>query len=170
VQKTSFRLITGQGKLGTVSFNMNNKSKLDYVVNLHKKNTDYLGFIPKPYLSKLVDDGQVYIQNDGGLSVGFCIIGSSKYSTLKIYQHCIEKDLRKLTFGKNLFDKIKNEAKQKNYNFIHLRCRENLEANKFWKALDFDFLKLEHKKTKRTDLGVNHWVYKINHPKQYLLL
>ena len=30
---------------------MNNKSKLDYVVNLHKKNTDYLGFIPKPYLS-----------------------------------------------------------------------------------------------------------------------
>ena len=71
---------------------------------------------------------------------------------------------------KNLFDKIKNEAKQKNYNFIHLRCRENLEANKFWKALNFDFLKLEHKKTKRTDLGVNHWVYKINHPKQYLLL
>jgi hypothetical protein len=32
---------------------MNLKSKLEYIVNLHKKNSDSLGFIPKPYLEKI---------------------------------------------------------------------------------------------------------------------
>tara|TARA_R100000700_G_scaffold12717_1_gene18129 strand:- start:91 stop:540 length:450 start_codon:yes stop_codon:yes gene_type:complete len=149
---------------------MNNKSKLDYVVNLHKKNTDYLGFIPKPYLSKLVDNGQVFVQEDGGLASGFCIVGNGKQSTIKIYQHCIAEELRNLSLGKKLFNDVSFYAGSKGYNFIHLRCRENLEANKFWDALDFKFLKLEKRKSKRTKVGVNHWLFKINVSNQYLLI
>ena len=149
---------------------MNNKSKLDYIVELHKKNTDYLGFIPKPYLSKLVDDGQVFVQKDGGLASGFCIVGNGKKSTIKIYQHCIEQELRKLKFGKKLFKEVEYFAGKKGYNFIHLRCRENLEANKFWYALEFKHLKLEKKVTKRTKVGINHWLYKVQNSNQYLLI
>ena len=149
---------------------MNNKSKLDYIVNLHKKNTDSLGFIPKPYLSKLIDDGQVFVQQDGGLASGFCVVGNGKESTIKIYQHCIEQELRKLEFGKELFKEVEFFARDKGYNFIHLRCRYNLEANKFWKALNFHHLKIEKKFTKRTKVGINHWIYKIQNSKQYLLV
>lgn len=149
---------------------MNDKAKLDFIVDLHKRNSDKLGFIPKPYLQKLIENDQVFISSDGGLSSGFCVIGNGNSFNLKIYQHCIEQDLRRLDHGRELFSRIEFIARKKGFETITLRCRENLEANKFWKALNFDFLKLEHKKTKRTDLGVNHWVYKINHPKQYLLL
>jgi ribosomal protein S18 acetylase RimI-like enzyme len=149
---------------------MNIKSKLDYIVNLHKKNSDSLGFIPKPYLEKLIIKDQVFFEYEGGLKGGFCIVGSGKGKTLKIYQHCIEQDLRRLEHGKELFNKIQFVAKKRGYEDIHLRCRENLEANKFWKAIGFNFLYLEPKITQRTNKGINHWVYKIKNPKQYSLI
>jgi ribosomal protein S18 acetylase RimI-like enzyme len=149
---------------------MNLKSKLEYIVNLHKKNSDSLGFIPKPYLEKLIIKDQVFFEYEGGLEGGFCVIGSGKGRTLKIYQHCIEEDLRMLKHGKKLFKKIEDVAKKRNYDTISLRVRENLEANKFWKALGFNFMYLEPKKTQRTNIGINNWIYEIDKPNQYNLL
>lgn len=149
---------------------MNIKSKLDYIVNLSKTNFDSIGFIPSPYLEKLLMNDQVFFEYEGGLEGGFCVIGSGKSSSLKIYQHCIEQDLRKLQHGRKLFNKIENIARDRNYDNIHLRVRENLEANKFWKAIGFNFLYLEPKITQRTNKGINHWVYKIKNPKQYSLI
>ena len=149
---------------------MNLKSKLEYIVNLHKKNSDSLGFIPKPYLEKLIIKDQVFFEYEGGLEGGFCVIGSGKGRTLKIYQHCIEEDLRMLKHGKKLFKKIENVAKKRNYDTISLRVRENLEANKFWKALGFNFMYLEPKITQRTNIGINNWIYEIDKPNQYNLL
>ena len=149
---------------------MNIKSKLEYIVNLHKKNSDSLGFIPKPYLEKLIMKDQVFFEYEGGFEGGFCVIGSGKGRTLKIYQHCIEEDLRMLKHGKKLFKKIEDVAKKKNYDTISLRVRENLEANKFWKALGFNFMYLEPKITQRTNIGINNWIYEIDKPNQYNLL
>ena len=149
---------------------MNLKSKLEYIVNLHKKNSDTLGFIPKPYLEKLLIKDQVFFEYEGGLEGGFCVIGSGKGRTLKIYQHCIEEDLRMLKHGKKLFKKIEDVARKRNYDTICLRVRENLQANKFWKALGFNFMYLEHKITQRTNIGINHWIYEIYKPNQYNLL
>ena len=47
---------------------------------------------------------------------------------------------------------------------------QNLEANKFWKAIGFNFLYLEPKITQRTKKGINHWIYKIKNPRQYTLI
>ena len=87
---------------------------------------------------------------DGGLASGFCVIGNGFSSTLKIYQHCIEEDLRKLNLGKKLFENVEQFAENKGYNFIHLRCRHNLESNKLWQALNFSLLKTEKRQSKRT--------------------
>ena len=149
---------------------MNNKAKLDYIVNLHKKNSDNLGFIPKPFLEKLVDNGQFFLSKDGGLESGYCIVGNGKNSNLNIYQHCIEEDLRMLKHGKKLFKKIEDVARKRNYDTICLRVRENLQANKFWKALGFNFIYFEPKITQRTSIGINHWIFEIDKPNQYNLL
>ena len=107
---------------------------------------------------------------DGGLASGFCVVGNGFSSTLKIYQHCIEEDLRKLNLGKKLFENVEQFAENKGYNFIHLRCRHNLESNKFWQALNFSLLKTEKRQSKRTKIGINHWIYKLRNSKQHLLI
>jgi len=149
---------------------MNVNSDTDYVVNLLKKNYNGLGFIPKPRIEQYVKNNQVFFEYEGGLKSGYCIIGSGKGKTLKIYQHCIEAELRRLKHGKELFKKIEFEAKKKGYEHIHLRVRENLEANKFWEALGFNFMFLEPKVTTRTNKGINHWIYNIKDTKQHILL
>ena len=68
---------------------MNDKAKSDFIVDLHKRNSDKLGFIPKPYLQKLIENDQVFISSDGGLSSGFCVIGNGNSFNLKIYQHIL---------------------------------------------------------------------------------
>ena len=146
---------------------MNNKSKLDFIIDLHKRNSDCLGFIPAPSLEKLVNNDQAFLEYEGGLASGYCIIGNGKGKTLKIYQHCVEEELRRLDHGKELFNRIEIEARKRGYEDIHLRCRENLEANKFWEALGFEFMFLEPKVTQRTDKGINHWNFKIKDPRQY---
>ena len=75
-----------------------------------------------------------------------------------------------LKHGKKLFKKIEDVAKKRNYDTISLRVRENLEANKFWKALGFNFMYLEPKITQRTNIGINNWIYEIDKPNQYNLL
>jgi ribosomal protein S18 acetylase RimI-like enzyme len=149
---------------------MNNKAKLDFIVNLHKKNTDSLGFIPAPYMEKLVNNDQVFLEYEGGLPSGYCIIGNGRGKTLKIYQHCVEEELRRLEHGKELFNKIEFEAQKRGYENIHLRCRENLESNKFWAALGFEFMYLEPKITQRTNKGINHWLYNVKEPIQYPII
>ena len=57
---------------------MNIKSKLDYIVNLSKTNFDSIGFIPSPYLEKLLINDQVFFEYEGGLEGGFCVIGSGQ--------------------------------------------------------------------------------------------
>jgi|TARA_R100000030_G_scaffold35004_1_gene26129 ribosomal protein S18 acetylase RimI-like enzyme len=146
---------------------MNNRAKLDFIVDLHQRNSAYLGFIPKPSLEKYVNNDQVFLEYEGGLPSGYCVIGSGKGKTLKIYQHCVEAELRRLEHGKELFKRIEFEAQKRGYENIHLRCRENLESNKFWKALGFEFLFLENKITQRTKKGINHWNFKIVEPRQY---
>ena len=140
-----------------------NNAKLDYIINLHKKNTETLGFIPYPTLKKLIENDQVFIENEGGDNAGYIVVGSGKRNNiLRIYQACVEQDLRRLTFGKKLFKKVINFGNKNNCNSILLRCRENLQSNLFWQALGCKFLYLEPKKTKRTKKGVNTWQYNLH--------
>lgn len=146
---------------------MQSKAKIDFIVNLHKKNSQRLGFIPKSRVEQYVNDNQVFIAKEGGLESGFCIVGSGKGLDLKIYQHCIEEDLRRLSIGKKLFNDVECVARNMGYENITLRCRENLEANKFWEALQFINYGFENKVTQRTKKGILKWIYKIKNPKQY---
>ena len=147
----------------------NVNSTLDYVVNLHKKNSDYLGFIPKPYLKTLIENDQVFIQLDGGDNAGFIVAGSGNKNILRIYQACIEQDLRRLSFGKKLFKQVIDFGLKMDCESIYLRCRENLQSNLFWKAIGCNFLYLHKKITQRTKKGVNVWEYKLQEKKQFNL-
>ena len=145
---------------------MNVNSTLDFIVGLHKRNSASLGFIPKPTMKKFVENGQVFLKNEGGLYAGYFIVGSTNKTNLKIYQACIEEDLRKLTHGKKLFKEVIEYGLKYNCNSIILRCRENLKSNRFWKAMGCDFLYLDKRQTQRTKKGVNVWEYKIKDKKQ----
>ena len=145
---------------------MNVNSTLDFIVDLHKRNSASLGFIPKPAMKKFVEDGQVFLKDEGGLYAGYFIIGSTNRNNLKIYQACVEEDLRKLQYGKELFKEVIEHGLTYNCESITLRCRENLNSNIFWKALGCNLLYLDERQTQRTKKGVNVWEYKIKNKKQ----
>jgi len=143
------------------------EGKLDYVVNLHKKNSATLGFIPKPSLKSLIENGQVFIQSDGGDNAGYIAVGNGKRDgVLRVYQACVDQDLRRLTFGKQLFKKVIKFGLHHDCERIFLRCRENLKSNLFWQGIGCDFLYLDEKHTQRTKKGVNVWQYKLSDKKQ----
>ena len=45
---------------------MSVNSTLDFIVDLHKRNSGALGFIPKPTMKKFIEDGQVFLKDEGG--------------------------------------------------------------------------------------------------------
>ena len=144
---------------------------LDYVVNLHKKNSASLGFIPYPRIKQYIDNNQVFIEDDGGDNAGYIVVGNGKKDNiLRVYQACVEQDLRRLTLGKKLFQKVIGFGKKNDCDSVLLRCRENLQSNLFWKALGCDFLHLDRKQTQRTKKGVNVWRYKLQDSRQFELL
>ena len=145
---------------------MSVNSTLDFIVDLHKRNSGALGFIPKPTIKKFIEDGQVFLKDEGGLYAGYFIIGSTNRNNLKIYQACVEEDLRKLQYGKELFKEVIEHGLTYNCESITLRCRENLNSNIFWKALGCNLLYLDERQTQRTKKGVNVCEYKIKNKKQ----
>ncbi len=109
---------------------------VEYCVDLHRKNTDALGFIPKPRLLAYASNGQVLIETENGDACGFMVFGNG-CPTLRIYQACIQYDARRRKHGLNLVKQLREIALARNAEGIALRCAEGLAANAFWREAGF---------------------------------
>jgi ribosomal protein S18 acetylase RimI-like enzyme len=138
-----------------------------YAEELHKKNSDALGFIPRSRLESYERNGQILIQKEGGDECGYLIFGKG-WPYLRIYQACIDYDVRRQKHGFSLVSKLVKEA-GKRHEKILLRCRENLEANIFWEAAGFSLLRSEPG-GKRRNKNINVWQLDIKNPLQMSLL
>ena len=110
-----------------------------YAEHLHRKNSEYLGFIPRSRIDWYQDRGQIIPEYENGELCGYLIWGIG-WPWMRIYQACVEYDLRWLGHGKSLVDAAVKIAKMNKCNAITLGCRETNKAVTFWSALGFEVL------------------------------
>lgn len=137
--------------------------KAAFAEDLHRRNSDHLGFIPRSRLDEYEANDQILIQKDGSEPCGYLIFGK-EWPFLNIYQACIEYDVRRRHHGMEIVDRLEKYAKQ-NHSGIYLRCREGMSANDFWEACGYEIASVEPGGIKRGK-QILRWVKEFDNPRQ----
>lgn len=113
----------------------------DFICGLMRRNTESLGFIPRPTIrDRFVKRGMYVIQtNRYGQPIGYLIHGPvHPDKTLHIHQACIELDRRNHGFGRQAIETLVQRACLAGARTILLRCASDLESVIFWQTLGFE--------------------------------
>lgn len=136
----STNIIAAKGDLIVRTSSSDDKS---YIDKLQKENSYAVGFIQKTIWDEYVFGGKrnfvAFTVEKNGDQVGYVLVtpgmGVGQYA--KIQQIAIQEDARRLEYGTMLIDAVRQLCEQLNRVGVTLRCRKDLEANKFWEALGF---------------------------------
>ncbi len=140
---------------------------------LQKDNSYAVGFIQKTVWEKYVFGGErnfvVFICEANNEAVGYVLItpGKSSYKYAKIQQIAVRNDARRLHYGTALLDVCRQFCETFHRIGFTLRCRQDLESNKFWKSLGFQNYgvweknKVNHVGFKASD-DINLWKIELN--------
>lgn len=107
-----------------------------YCIDLHRRNSEHLGLLPADSMRWYAERGQVFTVRENGALCGYLIAGL-KPPWSRIWQACVEYDLRGIGHGRTLVADLTRAALARGCTGITLRCREGMAANTFWRALDF---------------------------------
>jgi GNAT superfamily N-acetyltransferase len=140
---------------------------------LQKDNSYAVGFIQKTVWEKYVFGGErnfvVFICEANNEAVGYVLItpGKISYKYAKIQQIAVRNDARRLHYGTALLDVCRQFCETFHRIGFTLRCRQDLESNKFWKSLGFQNYgvweknKVNHVGFKASD-DINLWKIELN--------
>jgi GNAT superfamily N-acetyltransferase len=140
---------------------------------LQKENSYAVGFIQKTVWEKYVFGGErnfvVFICESNNDAVGYVLItpGKGSYKYAKIQQIAVRNDARRLQYGTALLDVCRQFCETFHRIGFTLRCRQDLESNKFWKSLGFQNYgvweknKVNHVGFKASD-DINLWKIELN--------
>lgn len=113
-------------------------SAVPYVVDLARKNSDALSFIPSPRLEEYDRNGQILVAFENDEPCGFLVFGNGA-ETMRVYQACIQYDSRRRENGLGLVARLIEAANRKGCQEIALWCADDLESNVFWRIAGFTF-------------------------------
>jgi len=114
------------------------------VDKLQKENSYAVGFIQKTIWTDYVWGGKrnfvVLICEANNEAVGYVLITPARgaYKYAKIQQIAVRDDARRLYYGKALIDVCQQFCEKFGRIGFTLRCRVDLDSNKFWKSLGFE--------------------------------
>jgi len=115
-----------------------------FIDKLQKDNAFAVGFIQKTVWEKYVFGGErnfvVFVCEKNNDPVGYILItpGKGVGTHIKIQQIAVRDDARRLDYGSALIAVVRDFCNTFNRAGATLRCRIDLDSNKFWKALGFD--------------------------------
>ena len=110
-----------------------------YAIDLHRKNSEQLGFIPCSRIAQYEEAAQIIPEYENGELCGYLIWGIG-WPWFRIYQACVAHELRWLSHGRSLVRRAIEIAAGNHCKGITLRCRETNAAVGFWNALGFELL------------------------------
>jgi GNAT superfamily N-acetyltransferase len=116
---------------------------LPFIDKLQKENSYAVGFVPNSYFEKAVFQGiknsilLICEKNDDLVGYVYITPGRGIHSYAKIQQIAVREDSRRLDYGSALLYVVKDFCNTFERIGVTLRCRVDLESNKFWKALGF---------------------------------
>lgn len=140
---------------------------LRYVLELARKNTEALGFIPAPKLEQYAAAGQLWMAYENDDPCGYLVFGAG-WPVLRIYQACIQYDARRREHGLALLRRLIAYAIAHGYEAISCWCADDLEANAFWQAAGFVWAG-QREGGRRRGSKHNRWVLWLPHPRQGIL-
>jgi GNAT superfamily N-acetyltransferase len=114
-----------------------------FIDKLQKDNSFAVGFIQRTIWEKYVFGGErnfvVFICEKNSDEVGYVLMtpGKGPNTYVKIQQIAVRDDARRLDYGSALISVVRDFCETFQRNGATLRCRTDLESNKFWKALGF---------------------------------
>lgn len=140
-----------------------------YVISLANKESQSVGFIPKPAYEAAITgcktgkrwsttcNDVLYIceeneEETAPDSVGF-VLASGSQKRVRIAQICIQSDARLIERGKSLLSAVIDNANQKSVFDFGCGCADDLESNRFWKAMGWQKVG-----ERRGISGSNTWV------------
>jgi len=115
-----------------------------FIDKLQKDNSHAVGFIQATIWDKYVFGGErnfvvfICVKNDD--LVGYVLLtpGRGAHTYAKIQQIAVREDARRLDYGSALLHVVKDFCNTYDRIGVTLRCRIDLDSNKFWKALGFN--------------------------------
>jgi len=115
----------------------------NFIDKMQKENSFAVGFIQSTIWDNYVFGGgrnfMVFICEKNLDMVGYVLLtpGRGAFSYAKIQQIAIREDARRLDYGSALIAVVKDFCNTFNRLGVTLRCRIDLESNRFWRALGF---------------------------------
>jgi len=111
-----------------------------FMVTLSKKFDWAVGFLPHQAMITRVDQGAVFIAKENAQHAGY-LLSAPRLENAKhirpIFQACVDMDAQRRHHGLALLNEITREARAANQSMLQCFCRQNLEANHFWRAAGF---------------------------------
>jgi hypothetical protein len=114
---------------------------LPYILDLHKKNGDALGFLPRQAFEKRVEQKHVIVARENGEHCGY-LLTNGLTKNPKITHACIQYDARGRLHGFALVHRYIRELLPAGGEQLTLRCRDGLPSNDFWAEAGFTLLQL----------------------------
>jgi hypothetical protein len=113
-----------------------------YAVNLCKKHTGELGFVPAFRYAEAHAAGRLRPQYYNGEPCGYLLHGPIRAGRpIHVWQCVIQVDARRLANATELVAGLILDGQEANATRILLRCAADLPANAFWIACGFDLLR-----------------------------
>jgi GNAT superfamily N-acetyltransferase len=116
---------------------------ITFIDKLQKENSYAVGFIQRTVWDKYVFGGErnfvVFICEKNADTVGYVLVtpGKGVNSYVKIQQIAVRDDARRLDYGSALIAVVRDFCETFQRSGATLRCRVDLESNRFWQALGF---------------------------------
>lgn len=114
-----------------------------FIDKLQKDNSYAVGFIQRTVWDNYVFGGGrnfvVFICEKNNDQVGYILLtpGKGHHTYTRIQQIAVRDDARRLDYGSALIAVVRDFCQTFQRTGARLRCRTDLESNKFWKALGF---------------------------------
>jgi GNAT superfamily N-acetyltransferase len=115
-----------------------------FIDKLQKDNSYAVGFIQNTIWEKYVFGGErnfvVFICEKNNDMVGYVLLtpGRRAHTYAKIQQIAVREDARRLDYGSALLAVVRDFCNTFDRIGVTLRCRIDLDSNKFWQALGFN--------------------------------
>jgi GNAT superfamily N-acetyltransferase len=110
---------------------------LQYVVDLQRKNSDSVGFLPQIVFEKGAETGQLFLGLLNGEPCGYILAGSGYQGVLRRWQVCIEYDARRRLYGAMLVAAVEEYGENLGCTSSVVHCASDLAANEFWAEVGY---------------------------------
>ena len=131
------------------------KKIIDYIDFLQKKNAEALSFYPKAVFERELEKGRLYLGLLNNEPCGYVYVGSFKRET-RCHQVCVQYDVRRRFYASALINCIEQDAINQNCYALTLRCGFDLQANDFWKSLNYKCVDIQQGGIRR-NRKINIW-------------